>query len=1357
MEEQRDYTIQEMFPDLDEKSFKLLAFIAYYGECPNAWMTKKLTGFVCSTEQELQDSLQNLRRRGYLENDKVSPRHFFQVVTLQQMRYRSWEEQFSALSLFRYESSKMLWNIGRKIANKDIKHLAWSLRSGLSDDRVQLNRYIGQLALDSYYDPLIELLNETEFTELIDSLLTEKISDDSLDKQTIERIRGIINTSKHCSAELQDMVSFYTFLMTGKSDGLVEQGQRTKWGICHQAIKALYDSRADDARTLFRLALNTGVTGKLPPEVFRSPLLNFYYGLTLMKLSSSPAMKDSALMASWLSAFSKNRSIYYSKRNNAIRILITYFNSGSINIPKFIEEQVETMLKEDSSPLSRGFATLILSYFKLIDVPYKDNYDLSRIPKAAFLRHELSPFVPMKQEEREELHHDFTGKPVLVGIRRKEAWENVFQDIRANIRSGFSESLKKQKRVIYIFKGLWLDEIREQTLKEDGTWSFGKSLPRKQFMNSGFDSMDDLDRKVAASLRDRIVDVPEAGHVFPFMSGTDRVFVLDKPGEYNSPEILSPAIVAIEKPYISFTAVGNSVNIASNVNLRSDGKTIASADVTLDEDGTYRMKLVDDIQKSFLEPLLQIRTIPVSAVTELKTIIERMEEVIEVRSDLKNIESIPQTKGDDVIAVRITPYDGEYLLRVQAAPLRDGSLRFPAGEGEDIIYDQADGRTHMVIRSLEDEYRNYEMLRDYLEEKCHNKFDDYEHMTISTAESLLNLLSYTFENQERYILEWPEGKELKFKGIVEPKDINIIVKSNQKWFEMHGKVNLSGKEYTLHDLLEMQRGSKGDGYIKIGDNEYMKMCETLRKQISQMESLDRLGQSKGGVQRVPTYQIGHLASILGQEGGLNSKVDKKFNDMLKQMRDAYKSEPELPSGLNCTLKDYQVEGFKWMKRLSCWGAGACLADDMGVGKTVQTIAFLLDKASEGASLVVVPKSLLLNWEMEIRRFAPSLNPIILNNIKDKERVVSEAGNNDIFIVTYGVLVTQRDTLVSHNWNVVCLDEAHQIKNRSTQASICAMDLKAEHRVILTGTPVQNHLGELWNLFQFINPGMLGTWSEFQGKYMTGSQDDDSAQDLRDITQPFILRRTKQDVLDDLPDKISHDRLVELSEEEMIAYEENRKRVESYLNATKKARKGMVKVDFFAELTKLRLLSNSISLVYPDWTRESSKMKELKKLISLISDEDNNRILIFSQFTSFLGQIANELKGMGLDYLYLDGSTPLDKRQSQVEAFQRGECPIFLISLKAGGLGLNLTAANYVIMMDPWWNPAIENQATDRAYRIGQDRNVTVIRLIAKHTIEEKILQIHEVKQNLSDEILEGTSESSKLTMDDILEMVSPFR
>ena len=356
------------------------------------------------------------------------------------------------------------------------------------------------------------------------------------------------------------------------------------------------------------------------------------------------------------------------------------------------------------------------------------------------------------------------------------------------------------------------------------------------------------------------------------------------------------------------------------------------------------------------------------------------------------------------------------------------------------------------------------------------------------------------------------------------------------------------------------------------------------------------------------------------------------------------------------------------------------------------------------------------------------------------------------MTTYGILLSIQDFITKKHWNVACLDEAHIIKNRGAKTSAAAMKIQADNRVMLTGTPVQNHLGELWSLFQFVNPGLLGNYEHFSQKFIIpieGYQDQEKQEQLEKIVHPFMLRRTKQAVLNELPEKIEIYHTVELNQEELAIYESIRIRAEKLLQAAG----SNIDMHVLAEITRLRQAACSAQLIEPKWTGECSKITALVELLQGVI-EGGNRALVFSQFVSFFDIVRKELDRLGIKYFYIDGGVPLKRRTEMVEAFQNGENPLFLISLKAGGLGLNLTGANYVFHLDPWWNPAIEQQATDRTYRIGQNRSVTVYHLVSKNTIEEKIIRLHQTKRDLAENILAGTDVSYKLTGKDLLEMVT---
>ena len=359
---------------------------------------------------------------------------------------------------------------------------------------------------------------------------------------------------------------------------------------------------------------------------------------------------------------------------------------------------------------------------------------------------------------------------------------------------------------------------------------------------------------------------------------------------------------------------------------------------------------------------------------------------------------------------------------------------------------------------------------------------------------------------------------------------------------------------------------------------------------------------------------------------------------------------------------------------------------------------------------------------------------------------------DIVLTTYGLLITENE-LQNKDWNMVVLDEAHTIKNRDTKMSKSAMKIKADFRLILTGTPIQNHLSEIWNLFQFMNPGLLGSFEHFQNRFILPIEVEKNMQrkiQLKNMISPFMLRRTKNEVLQDLPGKTEILISVDQTKEEALFYEKLRYDAEQRLN-----NKEMTAIQTLAEITKLRQAASNMRLLDNTVSKESSKMEAFFNLYEEIED-NGHRALVFSQFTSHLALVREELEKRNIKYLYLDGSTPVTERAKLVKKFQTGTEPIFLISLKAGGLGLNLTAADFVVHLDPWWNPAIEDQASDRAYRIGQKRPVTIYRLITKNTIEEKIIDLHHTKKDIADSLLEGSNMSSKLTRDDLIELLKGF-
>lgn len=487
-----------------------------------------------------------------------------------------------------------------------------------------------------------------------------------------------------------------------------------------------------------------------------------------------------------------------------------------------------------------------------------------------------------------------------------------------------------------------------------------------------------------------------------------------------------------------------------------------------------------------------------------------------------------------------------------------------------------------------------------------------------------------------------------------------------------------------------------------------------------------------------------------EDAGVDVNADEPYRAFAERMQAARSYEPAVPKGLQTELRTYQVDGYEWLARLSHWGAGALLADDMGLGKAVQATALLLERAASGPSLVVAPASVLFNWIDELNRFAPSLHPIVFNK-EDRDRVVKEAAAGDVVLVTYGVLAAEIEKLGGREWGTLILDEAHAIKNRETKQSKAVKRLQSDARILLTDTPIQNHLSEIRNLFDVANPGLLGSFQDFGERFILPVERDHNRERqrlLKRLISPFILRRTKAEMLDELPQKTEITIRVELSKKERALYENLRETASVSLES------GQINpIQALAELTKLRQAACHPALVNPKLKIESSKTKAFLELVDDLAG-GGHRALVFSQFTSYLALIRKALEEKGVGYLYLDGAVPAGERKKLADSFQKSDVPLFLISLKAGGTGLNLTSADFVIHLDPWWNPAIEDQASDRAYRIGQDKPVTIYRLVSENTIEEKILRLHETKKSLADALLEGADVSNRLSRDEILKLLA---
>jgi superfamily II DNA or RNA helicase len=578
-----------------------------------------------------------------------------------------------------------------------------------------------------------------------------------------------------------------------------------------------------------------------------------------------------------------------------------------------------------------------------------------------------------------------------------------------------------------------------------------------------------------------------------------------------------------------------------------------------------------------------------------------------------------------------------------------------------------------------------------------------------------------------------EGWRIDFHGkkVVQPTETSLDVTSGIDWFDLRATVSYGKHKLTYPQLLKALEA--GTPTIILPDGNIAMLPDEWMAEIGRLTSL---GKREGDSYRFKVNQAGLLDVLLAD------RPEARFDETFTRARDRLKAfhgiqAAEQPAGFTGQLREYQREGVGWMEFLREFGFGGCLADDMGVGKTAQVLALLetrrLSRPSIPPSIAVVPRSLVFNWKEEAARFTPQLR-ILDHTMADRN--LDQIANHDLVLVTYGVL--RRDIVKLRNikFDYAILDEAQAIKNAASDSAKAAQLLDADHRLALSGTPVQNSLSDLWSLFQFLNPGMLGASSAFKSVGGTAANPDERTRGvLSRALRPLILRRTKEQVASELPPKVELILHCELEGEQRKLYNELREHYrQSLLGAIDVGGMATAKIMILEALLRLRQAACHPGLI--DRKRATDPSAKLDTLLARLEEvvEEGHKALVFSQFTSFLDIVRKRLDKDGVRYEYLDGATT--DRQDRVHHFENDEdCKLFLISLKAGGVGLNLVAADYVFLLDPWWNPAVEAQAIDRTHRIGQTRHVFAYRLIARDTVEEKVLELQDRKRSLADAVI----------------------
>ena len=730
--------------------------------------------------------------------------------------------------------------------------------------------------------------------------------------------------------------------------------------------------------------------------------------------------------------------------------------------------------------------------------------------------------------------------------------------------------------------------------------------------------------------------------------------------------------------------------------------------------------------------------------------VETRAEIVTAAPTLVLDPSIQLTEG--MRGVSVTPSDAMTLtlaireaglrVKVMVTPLADAVSCVP-GEGPELLFAPGEGGTVHVAREFDAELARATALLEsigvpsILEQSTAYLDNMDDAMDVIAAIQALEQpdVEVVWDTARRHVNESLSSDQL---------DLTIESRRGHM-FAIGGQIERDDVAIPLSQLLAAARQRKS--WIEIVPNHWSKMTDSLATALEKLAGFGDVDEEMPVVSALATPALLELEENLG----VTWSGPKQWATLREQVELARETIPVLSGDFTGELRSYQRAGFEWLSRLAMWAPGACLADDMGLGKTIQALALLLERAPLGPCLIIGPTSLGFNWQREARKFAPTLKFSLIRKTADIDDAAP--GAFDVMYMSYDLAARNVDWAGARTWATLVLDEAQAIKNADTQRARAIHQLDAEFSLALTGTPLENHTGELWSLMRVVAPGLLGSRAEFRRKFqipIEHHQDATRRAGLAAAISPFVLRRLKREVALDLPERADVRLDIELSAKERGAYETFRRAaLASLASGTEDKRK---RFELLAAITRLRQLACHSRLVDPAAPARSSKVEVLiEKLLDV--HEEGHRALVFSQFTSLLDMIAEALEETPLRVAILTGKTSAARRAKLVDAFQAGEYDVFLLSIKAGGVGLNLTRASFVFHIDPWWNPAVEDQATDRVHRIGQTEPVTVYRLIALGTIEETIYELHETKRELLDAVLQGADSARPLSIDELQQLL----
>ena len=951
--------------------------------------------------------------------------------------------------------------------------------------------------------------------------------------------------------------------------------------------------------------------------------------------------------------------------------------------------------------------------------------------------------VPACAEKAQALHAELGTQPLADAIRRQSTWERGLGAL-GKLASELAVPAPKPlgSRLVWMVtydvgSSSCVVEPREQKRDSAGHWTRGRQLSlRRAVSGTDLEFLSEQDRAALAFVRHQRqrsgntpqLDMPGAlavlvGHPLLFWS--------------HQPERALQLVRG--EPELSVRVVGDELLVSLLPSAAASGHGLIL------REAPDRLRLIE--MRSEHQRLARIvgaegLRLPGATADRLSDILQALMPRLPVVSEIP----LPDRRtrpADAKLHVLLSPHAQGLSLQVASYPSGPEGLLFTPGEGPAGLALREASGTLWLLRDLPRERSDAHGLiaacGPFLV-GAEGPFSGVSRDAVAACEILdaLQALGDTIS------VRWPAGVGIRIQGEGGLADFSLRLRAGENWLSVEGSIQVDEAEVlTLQALLEAAR--QGERFVALGEGRFLRLQDALRARAAELATLGDW--STGGLRMHPLVAP-QLSALIEEVGSVKS--DRHWSALIARQAQALVADYPVPANLQAELRDYQRTGFQWLARLADMGAGACLADDMGLGKTLQVLTLLLQRAHLGAALVVAPTSVAGNWVAEARRFAPSLKLIWIGP-GQREVPLTAWSPGEVVVTSYTLFQQDAQGIAGFDWATVVLDEAQAIKNTGTKRSQTAMRMRAGFRVITTGTPIENNLSELWNLFRFINPGLLGSLESFQERFANPVERDgasDARERLKRLIAPFVLRRTKGEVLRELPERTEVSMRLELGAEERAFYEAVRRaaltEVESEGGGGEPNRMRVL-----AGIMRLRRTCCHPRLVSATSGLSSTKTAAFLELVRELR-EGGHRALVFSQFVDHLTVLREQLDARGIAYQYLDGSTPLNERGRRVAAFQAGEAELFLISLRAGGTGLNLTGADYVIHMDPWWNPAVEDQASDRAHRMGQTRPVTVYRLIMADSIEEKIMALHERKRHLADSLLDGVGEAETLSVQELL-------